>query len=295
MKLSFNSWLYGQAFGWQPVRSFEDTVDTLAEIGYDGIELGAGAPHGFPAQLSKERRDEMKRHVQSRNMEVSALCPALGGAPGYNPASSLKEEREAGVQYINECIELAHDLECANVMWLPGWTHYGQDRQQAWQNAIEGFQKAAERATELGVMLPVEPTAEVSDVVEHAGDIKRFLRDAGVGGDRAGVMLDTIHVFYRGDDIRAQVREAGDLLRYLHISDVGRAAPGTQTDFRGLIDECKLVGYDGWLSMEIGFPVRDHNPDGITRQAYEYMTSIMDPENTRIADFRELPQPFLTV
>jgi protein FrlC len=289
MKLSFNSWLYGQAFGWQPLRSFEDTVDTLAEIGYDGIEIGAGAPHGYPAQLDAARRKEMKAHLDLRGMEVSALCPALGGAPGYNPASPDKAERDAGVQYIDECIQLAHDLECANVMWLPGWTRYGQDREEAWRYAVEGLQKAAVTAEKLGVHLPIEPTSEVSDVVEHAGDILKFLRDAGVGPERGGVMLDSIHVFYRGDDIRAQLREAGDRLSYIHISDVGRAAPGTHTDFRGLVDECKLIGYDGWLSMEIGFPVRDRNPDGITRQAFEYMTSIMDPENTRIASWRSLP------
>jgi len=294
MKLSFNSWLYGQAFGWQPVRSFEDTVDTLAEIGYDGIEIGAGAPHGFPAHLSADRRNAMKQHVSDRGLQVSALCPALGGAPGYNPASPDRAERESGEQYIAECLQLAHDLECPNVLWLAGWTQYGQDREEAWKNAVEALQKSAEAARPLGVTLAVEPTSEVSDVIEHAGDTRRLLRDSGVGPEIAGVMLDSIHVFYRGDDIRAQLREAGDLLRYIHISDVGRAAPGTQTDFRGLVDECKLIGYDGWLSMEIGFPVRDRNPDGITRQAWEYMTSILDEENSRLASWRAAPQPFLT-
>jgi len=289
VKLSFNSWLYGQAFGWQPTRSFEDTVDTLAEIGYDGIEIGAGAPHGYPAHLDSARRAEMKAHLADRGLEVSALCPALGGAPGYNPASPDRAERESGVQYINECIQLAHDLECPNVIWLPGWTRYAQDRTEAWNYAVEGLQKAAAVAEPLGVHLAVEPTSEVSDVIEHAGDSLRLLADAGVSPEVAGVMLDTIHVFYRGDDIRAQLREAGDRLSYIHISDVGRAAPGTQTDFRGLVDECKLIGYDGWLSMEIGFPVRDHNPDGITRQALEYMQSIMDPENTRLAPWRRTP------
>ena len=286
MKLSFNSWLYGSAFGWMPTRSLEDTIDTLAEIGYDGIEIGAGAPHGYPAFLSAERRQDINRHLESRGLEVSALCPALGGAQGFNPASPEQEERDANFQYIRECCELAHDLNCENVIWLPGWTRYGQDRGEAWANAVEALQRSVEVARPLGVKLVVEPTSEVSDVVEHAGDIRRLIADADVDTDVARIMLDTIHVFYRGDDIRAQLREAGRDLGYVHLADVGRAAPGTQTDFRGVIDECKLIDYDGWLSMEIGFPVRDHNPDGITRQAWEYITSIMDPENTRIASWR---------
>jgi protein FrlC len=289
MKISFNSWLYGQAFGWQPTRSLEDTIDTLAEIGYDGIEIGAGAPHGFPAYMDADRRKAINRHVELRGLEVSALCPALGGAGGYNPASPDAAEREGNFEYITDCVRLAHDLNCENVLWLPGWTRYGQDRTEAWKHASDALARCAEVAEPLGVKLVVEPTSEVSDVVEHAGDIHRLIKESGASRDVAKVMLDTIHVFFRGDDIRAQIREAGDQLGYLHISDVGRAAPGTVTDFRGTIDELKLIGYDGWLSMEIGFPVRDHNPDGITRIALEYLQSIMDPDNTRIASWRELP------
>jgi fructoselysine 3-epimerase len=286
MKLSFNSWLYGSAFGWMPTRSLEDTIDTLAEIGYDGIEIGAAAPHGYPGFLSPDRRQEINRHVESRGIEVSALCPALGGALGYNPASPEREEREAGLTYIADCCRLAHDINCENVIWLAGWTRYGQDRREAWNYAVEALAKGAEVAGPLGVKLVVEPTSEVSDVIEHAGDSLRLMEDAGVGHDVAMVMLDTIHVFYRGDDVRAQFREAGDRLGYVHISDIQRDVPGTHTDFRGAVDELKLIDYDGWLSMEIGFPRREWNPDGVARLAHEYMTSILDPDNTRIAPWR---------
>ena len=68
MKLSFNSWLYGQAFGWMPVRSVEETMDTLAEIGYDGIEIGAAAPHGFPRHLDADRRKQILAHAQGASL-----------------------------------------------------------------------------------------------------------------------------------------------------------------------------------------------------------------------------------
>lgn len=115
------------------------------------------------------------------------------------------------------------------------------------------------------------------------------MEEAGAGADVAGVMLDTIHVFYRGDDVREQFNEAGDRLIYVHISDVNRDAPGTHTDFRGAVDELALIGYDGWLSMEIGFPRRDRNPDGITRQAIEYMRPVIEGTKDRLAAWRNLP------
>src|SRR3978361_423810 len=127
MKLSFNSWLYGSAFGWMPTRSLDDVIDTLAEIGYDGIEIGAAAPHAFPAYLDAGRRAEIRGRLAERGMEVSALCPAYGGATGYNPVSPEAAEREAGLKDMGDSIQLAADLDCATVIWLGGYRRYGQD------------------------------------------------------------------------------------------------------------------------------------------------------------------------
>jgi len=276
MKLSFNSWLYGSAFGWLPCRSLEDTIDTLAEIGYDGIEIGAGAPHGFPDFLDESRRKAIRQRVEGKGMEVSALCPALGGAPGYNPASPDEAERCANLEYITKCIELASDLNCKNVIWLAGWRRYGQPRTEAWNYAVESLQKCAEVAQRNGVCLDVEPTTEVSDVLDHAGDALRMLNDAGVGGNAAGVMLDTIHVFVRRDEVRDQFREAGDRLVYVHISDLHRDPPGTHVHFGSACDELKKIGYDGWLSMEVGFNRQSLDPDGIARASLAHMKDALE-------------------
>lgn len=290
MKLSFNTWLYGQANGWLPLRSLEDTVDTLAEIGYDGVEIGAAAPHAYPPFVDAERRAQIRRHVERRGMEVSALCPALGGAAGYNAASPDRAEREATFEYHAQCIELAHDLACEHVVWIAGWTRYGQLRTSAWEHAVDQLVRCAEIAEPLGVKLIVEPTSQVSDLTDNAGDVLRLMADAGVGNDVAKVMLDTIHVFHRRDDVRAQIREAGAQLGYMHLSDVDRLAPGDRTDFRPVIDELKLVGYDGWLTMEIGFTQREPNPDAIARAAHEYVSSILDPDDSRLAPWRTRPE-----
>lgn len=287
MKLSFNSWLYGSAFGWTPVRSLEDTMDTLAEIGYDGIEIGAAAPHAFPRHLSGERRKQIVAHADKRGLEISALCPALGGGPGYNPASPDAEERAEGLQYIKECVELAHDLNCENVIWLAGWKQYRQPRKEAWAHAVEALRQGAEFARPLGVKLVVEPTSEVSDVIEHAGDVLRLMEEASVGPEVAGAMLDTIHIFYRGDEVRSAFEEAGDRLYYVHISDIDRQPPGTHTDFRGAVDELNLLGYQGWLSMEIGFPRRERDPDGVARKAHDYMREVIETSAGRTAEWRK--------
>ena len=68
----------------------------------------------------------------------------------------------------------------------------------------------------------------------------------------------------------------GDMLGYVHLSDVDRLAPGQgRGDFVGVIDALKEIGYDGWLSMEIGFNRRDVEPDKIARDAYNYIKPLI--------------------
>lgn len=274
MKLSFNSWVYCAFPAWLPLRSLEGVINVLAEIGYDGIEIGAAAPHGFPPYLDGPRRRVIRNHLERHCIEVSALCPALGGAPGYNPLSPEETEREAAQEYMRDCIDLASDLECANVIWLGGYRRYEQSVEDAWQLGVRALASCAPYAAERGVRLVVEPTPADSNVLEHAGDCLRLIADAGVD---CGVMLDTYHVFHRNDEVREALRAAGDRLEYVHLADLNRDAPGTHRDFRSVMDELVQIKYDGWLSMEIGFNRREADPDALARTAYEAIGGLLSP------------------
>jgi protein FrlC len=276
MKLSFNSWVYCGFPTWLPTRSLEDVIDVLAAIGYDGIEIGAAAPHGYPDYLNDTRRKAIVDHLASRNLEVSAICPALGGGPGFNPVSQDEEERRASVNYMAECIRLAADIDCSMVIWLGGFRRYGQPYSEAWEFAVENLLACAKVAGDSGVHLTIEPTPQDSNVLEHAGDCLRLIEDAGLDSKVAGVMLDTAHIFHRNDEIRDAFRGAGDTLTYVHLSDVGRDAPGMHRDFGSVIEELRAMGYDGWLSMEVGFNRREEDPDGIARDSLSHVKGVLE-------------------
>ena len=272
MKLSFNSWVYCGFPSWLPLRSLEDTADILSEVGYQGIEIGAAAPHGFPDYLDAGRRQAIRRHLDHRGLDVSALCPALGGGPGYNPVSPDEAERQAGLAYMGACIELAHDLACENVIWLGGYRRYGQSQADAWKLAGESLVACTERAAALGVRIVVEPTSADSNLLEQAGDCLRLIEETGAD---AGVMLDTSHIFQRNDEVRDALRSAGSRLAYIHLADSNRDAPGTHHDFSSVVGELRSLGYDGWLSMEIGFNRREVDPDGLARSAYAHLHQVL--------------------
>ena len=61
-----------------PAYTIEETIRRIAGIGYDGIEIGAAAPHAYPAHLSKERRKEIKEVLDDNGIAVSSMLPAPG-------------------------------------------------------------------------------------------------------------------------------------------------------------------------------------------------------------------------
>jgi protein FrlC len=280
MRISFNTWLYASFPAWLPSRSLHEVVDLLGDLGYDGLELGGAAPHGYPDYLDAQRRADLGSQVQRRGMEVSAICPALGGGPGYNPVSLEAAEREAGLDYMTKIIRLAADIGCEQVIWLGGYRRYGQDPRQAWAWAAESLAACADVARDAGVKLTVEPTAQDSNVIEDAKDCLRLLDDAQVGADVAGVMLDTAHIYHRNDDVRAAFREAGERLTYVHLADDNRDAPGDHRDFTSVIEELRSIGYDGWISAEVGFNRREVDPDALARRSIAHLRDVLG----RVAD-----------
>jgi protein FrlC len=181
-------------------------------------------------------------------------------------------EREAGARYMEACIDLASDLCCENVIVLGGYRRFGQSHAEAWSLACEHLAVSAAYAEPRGVRLVVEPTPADSNLLEQAGDCLRLIDESGVD---VGVMLDTFHVLHRGDDIRESMRSAGGRLAYVHVSDEQRDAPGTHRDFSSLVHELRVLGYDGWLSMEIGFNRREPDPDALARAAFAYMSGLL--------------------
>jgi sugar phosphate isomerase/epimerase len=76
-KLSIGSWafLFNQE---QPTTDFHTLVHKLGHLGYQGIELGAFAPHPNPdSHDTKEKRQKLRKMVVDHRLEFSALVPEL--------------------------------------------------------------------------------------------------------------------------------------------------------------------------------------------------------------------------
>jgi protein FrlC len=271
--VSLNTLMFSSGFAWLPCRSLEDTVESTARLGFDAIEIAACAPHAYPAYVDTERRAAIRRRVADAGLQISGICSCPGGGPGFNAASPDDAEREAGNVYARECMQLAHDLETPLVVWLGGWTRYGQSHADAFERAADSLRSLLDDARSLGVTIAVEATSEIADVLENVGDTLRLLDAAAAEPDTAGALVDTLPVFFESDDPSAQFVEAGERLLHVHLQDLEGDPPGTHNDFESLLGQLDRQGYEGWLTIETGYAKRVVDPDGEARRALAHIRS----------------------
>ena len=274
MKYAFNTWAYSDFPCWVPSYSFEETVKRLANIGYDGIELGCAQPQAWPYYIDKDRRNEMKKCLGENNIRISSILPAPGGGPGGNIASACNSERDWTVQYWKDCIDLGLEIDnCKTLVCVCGWYIFGTKKSDAWHWAVEGISKVAEYAKQNGVTLVLEPTATDSNLVESCDDAINIMNDTKM--DNVKLMFDTTHVLYRNEVPVDYIYTMGKDLKHIHIADYERKSPGTNgCDFQGIMQALKDMNYDGYVTMENGFTSRSMHPDVIARTSLENLKSI---------------------
>jgi sugar phosphate isomerase/epimerase len=278
MKLSFNTWPYASFPVWLPAYPLEEVIKRLSRIGYEGIEIGAASPHAYPPTLTKERRKEIKRVLDHYGMKVSSMLPALSGGPGHNVASPIPEERRHTIEHLKEIAELCEQWECSTILYIPGWRVFGTSLEQAWEWSIEALSEVADAAANYGCTLVIEPTSFDSNIVDRCEDAIKMMKE--VNKPNVKLMFDTFHALYRREPSTDYIYTMGKDLHHIHISDNDRLAPGQgRGDFVGVVEALKDIGFDGYLTMEIGFDRRDVEPDYVARQAYEYLKPLVDKAN----------------
>lgn len=275
MKISYNTWAYSSFFVWVPAYTLDDTIKRLAKIGYDGIEIGAAAPHAYPPHLSKERRAQVRDLLEENGIRLSSMLPAPSGGPGNNPASPYVEERRATVEHYKELAELTAQWGGQTLIYLPGWIIFGTSRRQAWAWSREVLTEVADSIAHTGVTLVIEPTSHDTNLCVSADDAIELMQD--VNRPNVKLMFDTFHVLYSREVISDYAYKMGDDLKHIHIADSDRLPPGSGVgDFESLIDALIDIEFDGYLTMETGFHRRGIEPDEDARTSIEYLRPLVE-------------------
>lgn len=146
-KSSIGGWAYiWGGYAESPIE-LEKVLETLSELGFDGIEMAAFPPH-LEAN-TKEKREEVKKIIDKYKLGVSGLA-----APFPSPATSSKEEY---LKAVKENIEICIDLNIPKLRVdtvdppteIPG----GMDYETCFERVASIWNQSAEICQKEGIKL----------------------------------------------------------------------------------------------------------------------------------------------
>jgi L-ribulose-5-phosphate 3-epimerase len=229
-----------------------ECVRHLAEMNYRQFEFLLQPPHLPLDDFSPEQRRELRRVLDDVGAQRTAVnLPSLD----HNLASPFSRVRAASVEMFNDTIDLVADIGAEWLVVVPGRMSPlfppPQDTKIDW--LTDGISKILPRAQARGVGLAIEnvPFAGLPD----AASLGRFVR--GFDSPSVKVCYDAANAHFIGESPAEGIRQLGDLLRIVHLSDTTQTAwrhdPVGNGDvpFADVVQALDAIGYDHAVTLEI--------------------------------------------
>src|SRR5882757_6189626 len=153
MKLAFSSNAYMHF-------SIESTIEKIASLGYQGIEILADVPHAWPAGLLEERKESIRRCLEKHRLTVSNVNAFMMNAvadprqPYWHPGWTDPDPHYRAIrrEHTKRALQLAHELGAPCITTEPG----GQlTPQQSWDEGAGIFYEELMPCVEVAEKLQV--------------------------------------------------------------------------------------------------------------------------------------------
>jgi len=178
--------------------SIDKAVDRAKEKGCDTFQIFSRNPRGW---RSKELSQEEIQSFASK-LKASGIGPAVDHMPYLpNLASSNDETYQKSADMLSSELLRCHDLKIPYLVTHLG-SHLGSGFEEGFKRIVAAVKRAFSEADN-EVMLLLENTAGTKNSMGGSlEDIASILE--ALDSDRAGICLDTCHLFAAGYDIRTK-------------------------------------------------------------------------------------------
>jgi sugar phosphate isomerase/epimerase len=221
-------------------------MERVAALGYQGIELTATHPPGYPVEevVALSRRFRLP--------VVSLLSGWSYGAEGLCLSSPDAGVRERAVARLGDYVGLAARLGSVLVVGLmQGLRSDEPDETKANDRIAACLQKVARVAEGQGVPVVLEPVNHLQVGFNHTAAEAVALVER-VGSPALTYMLDTIHLNIEERSIRDAIRRHGPRIRHFHLCETNGGPFGTgNLDFGMVLETLQEAGYGHYASVKI--------------------------------------------
>lgn len=220
--------------------SAADRVRAAAAAGFDAVEMWGPMGKDIPALKDALVETGIQLTAQLAEPRMQFMIPPRNHEPFY-------EGLDSGVK-------VAQQLGCPRIVVGSGTGFGGRKRQDQLDELIEIFTRGVAHIEGSGITLVLEP---VNIRVDHPGALLDRTSEAvyiarGVASENFGVLYDLYHSTVEGEDVAAELANAGNLIKYVQIADApGRGEPGSGSiDWRARLADLQTSGYAGPIGLE---------------------------------------------
>lgn len=242
MQFGASTWLWTSPFTSDQV----ELLQKIADLGFDFVEFPVEDPGHYAV-------DKLRPVLRDLGLEA-VVCTAVVG--DRDLSAEDPQVRQKALNYFESCLKLAEGLDSGCLVG-PLYAPVAKPRLSTealraaeWERSAASLAQLSKTAGEHGIRLGLEPLNRFeTDMVCTVEDARRMLAD--VGSPHLGIALDSFHMNIEETDFCEAVKQAGEQLVHVQVSDSHRGVPGDgNSDWAGLREGLRAVGYDGKLSIE---------------------------------------------
>ena len=223
-----------------PRDSPADNLAFARDAGFDALEL----------------RDATRPGLDAVRGAAPSVCPELPGWLGDFDPERRHRALDALRAQLDGIAALGGHGVITPAAWgmftrrLPPFDEPPRTPEQDREVLLEGLAELGAHAKQAGAVLLFEPLNRYEDhMVNTVAQAAELIRAAGSSAVR--ILADTYHMNIEEDGLCAALRDAGDLLGAVHLSDSNRGQPGTgHVPFEAVVATLRELGFDGVLSVE---------------------------------------------
>ena len=233
--------------------TIDDTIHSIAEIGFDGIEIAPFNVAESVDDVTPARRRAIRRLAEAAGIEIIGLHWLLVSPKGLHLTTADDAVRQRTVAYLRSLVHFAADLGGTRlVLGSPKQRSVpeGAAIEDARNRAVDGLRAVAETCVERDVRLLLEPLhpkeTNFLTTVEQAKALA-----AEIDSSHVGYILDVKAMSGMPAGIVGTIREHGRGAWHFHANEPSGLGPGMgDLDFQPILAALRESTYDGWVSTE---------------------------------------------
>ena len=257
MKKSINAWSVDSK------TNFDDMFAQIKNAGFDGIELNVdsienASAHSLTLETTDEKLAEIRAISEKYSLPVVSVSTSLWWS--VNMGSPKKENQELGRKLIGQQLKCAKIFGASGILVVPGGINEDVSILEAYKNSSELLRSCKDLIADYKLKVGVENVW--NQFFMSPFDMTKFIDELD---------CEYISAYYDVGNVAAfswseyWIEILGKRISHIHIKDFKRSSGynggGTwenllngDVNFKKIIPALKKIGWDGYLTAEIGKP-----------------------------------------